>query len=182
MSYDIYLLEDEKNLNQLLTQYLKNEGWQVKSFFKGLDAGRVIIEKPDFWILDIMLPDIDGYQLLAEIKKTYPKTPVIFISARDADLDRVIGLEKGCGDYLAKTFSPRELVIRTKKILGTLSYFLKNTQHSLSRQQILRNVRDDYYIGPERVVDDLVRRLRKKMPEIKIETVYGYDGYRLVTA
>ncbi len=64
-----------------------------------------------------MLPDIDGYQLLQEIKLTSPNVPVIFISARDADIDRVLGLELGSDDYLPKPFLPRELVIRTKNLL-----------------------------------------------------------------
>ncbi|MTI61548.1 MAG: response regulator transcription factor [Firmicutes bacterium] len=221
MSYNIYLLEDENNLNQLLSSYLENEGWKVKSFLRGLEAKKVISENPHLWILDIMLPDIDGYQLIADIKEKYPTTPVIFISARDADLDRITGLEKGSDDYLAKPFSPRELVIRTRKLLerfygktvnftinyskynidikkrsildeqecreilltskefDLLEYFINNLQQALSRQQILHNIWENDYFGTERVVDDLIRRLRKKLPGLKIETLYGY-GYKLV--
>lgn len=73
--------------------------------------------KPHLWILDIMLPDIDGYQLISEIKDSLPQVPVIFISARDSDLDRIIGLEKGSDDYLLKLFLPRELIIRVGRIL-----------------------------------------------------------------
>src|SRR6056297_986758 len=117
MSIKIYLVEDEENLNRLLTSYLEKEGWDVKSFLTGIEAQKVIKDNPQLWILDIMLPDIDGYQLIGEIKDYAPQVPVIFISARDADLDRIVGLEKGSDDYLAKPFSPRELVIRTKKLL-----------------------------------------------------------------
>lgn len=219
MSYNVYILEDERSLNELLSYFLRNEGWQVKSFYNGFDALSAIDEKPHLWVLDIMLPDIDGFQILAQIKNKYPKTPVIFISARDADLDRVLGLEKGSDDYLAKPFSPRELVIRvnnllkrfygenkdtinyldytaylkkrsvlkqdgsevglTSKEFDLLKYFLENLRIGLSRQQILSNVWDDNYYGSERVVDDLVRRLRGKMPELNVETLYGF-GYRLL--
>src|SRR6056297_262464 len=222
MSYKVYLVEDDKSLNKILTSYLQNEDWAVKSFQNGLSAKNAIDEKPDIWILDIMLPDIDGFELIDIIKEKYPDKPVIFISARDQDLDRITGLEKGSDDYIAKPFSPRELVIRIKKIFkriygdqeekqdiqygnyivdvqsrvvktkdnkevidltsrefDLLIFFLKNISHALTREQILNNVWGRDYFGSDRVVDDLIRRLRKKLPDLKIETIYGH-GYRLV--
>ncbi len=217
MSYKIYLVEDDENLNLVLTSYLKKEGWNVSSFLNGLDAQKVITNPPDLWILDIMLPDIDGYQLIKEIKLASPNIPVIFISARDADIDRVVGLELGSDDYLPKPFLPRELVIRARNILDRLNtnistitnlppytinegsrivklgeltidltskeydllvYFAKNPGMALSREQILNHIWGNDYFGSDRVVDDLVRRLRKKMPDLDVETVYGY-GYRV---
>lgn len=68
MSYTIYLVEDEEDLNRLLTLYLEKEGWQVRSFYTGATAKEAISEKPDLWILDVMLPEFDGYQLIDEIK------------------------------------------------------------------------------------------------------------------
>src|SRR6056297_4337205 len=223
MSYNIYLVEDDKNLNSILTSYLKNEGWVVKSFKKGNTAKTAIEDKPDLWVLDIMLPDIDGFELIDKIKKKDPDVPVIFISARDQDLDRITGLEKGSDDYIAKPFSPRELIIRIKNLFNRiyddnekekvieygdyiinlkarnvkiknngeeiieltsrefdlLQYFLNNISHALTREQILNNVWGRDYFGSDRVVDDLIRRLRKKLPDLKIETIYGH-GYRLV--
>jgi two-component system response regulator CssR len=218
MGFEIYLVEDDKNLNLVLTSYLEKENWQVSSFLTGEEAKKAINTPPDLWILDIMLPDIDGYQLLQEIKLTSPNVPVIFISARDADIDRVLGLELGSDDYLPKPFLPRELVIRTRNLLervyGTnsqiknippyiideksrtvkldeqlvdltskefdlLIYFAKNHGLALSREQILESIWGPDYFGTDRVVDDLVRRLRKKMPAINIETIYGY-GYRMI--
>lgn len=217
MSYKIYLVEDDENLNLVLTSYLKNEGWQVSSFLNGESAKKFIMDPPDLWILDIMLPDIDGYELIREIKKCTPNVPVIFISARDADIDRVVGLELGSDDYLAKPFLPRELVIRAKNLLNRLqpkvsiidnlkpyvinhssrivSYkenvidltskeynllilFSENPNIALSRDQILNQVWGNDYFGSDRVVDDLVRRLRRKMPKLDVETIYGY-GYRV---
>ncbi|HHV45301.1 MAG TPA: response regulator transcription factor [Tissierellia bacterium] len=218
MSFKIYLVEDDKNLNLILSTYLKKEGWEVSSIFTGEEALNLINNPPDLWILDIMLPDIDGYQIIKEIKSVTPHIPVIFISARDADIDRILGLELGSDDYLAKPFLPRELVIRTKKLLervygsnsevlvispytideksrrvklgndlinltskefDLLDFFIKNQDQALSREQILKSVWGDDYFGTDRVVDDLVRRLRKKMPELNIETIYGY-GYRMI--
>ncbi|OLS01502.1 response regulator transcription factor [Tissierella creatinophila] len=215
----IYLVEDDENLNLILSSYLEREGFIVNSFLNGIDAKKNIPNPPDLWILDIMLPDIDGYRLIKEIKNTTPGVPIIFISARDADIDRVLGLELGCDDYLPKPFLPRELIIRTKNILdrykkdeavedkiGTykidrgsrivkknnepikltskeynlLLYFLENIGLAVSREQILDFIWEEDYFGSDRVVDDLVRRLRKKMEDLNIETLYGY-GYRMVS-
>lgn len=215
----IYLVEDDENLNLILTSYLERENFSVRSFLNGSDAKDNIPKPPDLWILDIMLPDIDGYRLIKEIKKTTPQVPIIFISARDADIDRVLGLELGCDDYLPKPFLPRELVIRSKNILdrynkeedveednlypynidrksrivsqgnqeikltskeyNLLLYLLENLGLALSREQILEEIWEEDYFGSDRVVDDLMRRLRKKMDKLNIETLYGY-GYRMV--
>jgi two-component system response regulator CssR len=225
--YRIYLVEDEKNLNELLTSYLEKEGWKVTSFLTGVEAYEALkkTEPPHIWILDIMLPDIDGFELLREIKAAHPDLPVIFISARDADLDRILGLELGSDDYLAKPFLPRELVIRTKKLLARvyekslslspseteliklppylidvqrrmvkeaekvieltskefdlLLVFARNPACAFSREQLLQKVWGDDYFGSDRAVDDLVRRLRKKLPQLRIETIYGF-GYRMM--
>lgn len=115
--YKIFLVEDEKNLNQILSSYLLKEGWEVRAFTDGRSAMLSIKEHPHLWILDIMLPDIDGFELLRRIKEETPTIPIIFISARDADVDRILGLEMGSDDYLAKPFLPRELVIRTQRVL-----------------------------------------------------------------
>ncbi|WP_044895021.1 response regulator transcription factor [Bacillus alveayuensis] len=225
--YHIYLVEDEENLNQLLTSYLVKEGWNVTSFFNGNDALTALKERnqPHLWILDIMLPDVDGFELLREIKACNRDIPVIFISARDADLDRILGLELGSDDYLAKPFLPRELVIRAKKLLtrvyekaisiplrssqvvhvfpytidtikrivteegkvieltskefDLLLVFANHPAQAFSREQLLEKVWGDNYFGSDRAVDDLVRRLRKKMPHLRIETIYGF-GYRMM--
>ncbi len=226
MEYLIYLVEDEQNLNRVLTTYLQNEGWQVRSFVEGGEARKAIQQHPHLWILDIMLPGVDGFQLIREIKADAPRLPVIFISARDADIDRIVGLEMGSDDYMPKPFLPKELVIRTRKLLervyghsweemnargnalyllapykidgqaravleddtpveltskefDLLVYLVKNQGQPLEREQVLSNVWGTEYFGTDRVVDDLVRRLRKKMPALRLETIYGY-GYRLV--
>lgn len=217
--YKIILVEDEKNLNRIVASYLEKEGWAVQCFYDGASALQAIAGRPHLWILDIMLPDIDGYQLLRSIKEATPSVPVIFISARDADLDRIIGLEMGSDDYLAKPFLPRELVIRTHRILERVyrpaeakstvsldpymldeekrvvlnggeqieitskefdlaSFFARHRGQALSREQIINHVWGEDYVGTDRSVDDLVRRLRKKLPELRIETIYGF-GYRM---
>lgn len=219
----IYLVEDEKSLNILLERYLQLEGYKVTTFLDGDSALQRIKDKPDLWILDIMLPGADGYELIKRIKENNKSTPVIFMSARNEELDRVVGLELGSDDYLSKPFLPRELVIRTNKLMERLygskkegiselainigdyiisktqrtvffgeievqltkmefellSYLAENKNILISRDQMLRNVWGDDYFGSDRVVDDTIRRLRKKVDRLNIETVYGY-GYKLV--
>lgn len=219
MSYKIYLVEDEENLNDILKFYLEKDGFQVTTFLNGELARSNIDNKPDLWVLDIMLPDIDGFQLLKEIKEKDKDVPVIFISARDEDIDRIIGLEMGSDDYIAKPFMPRELVIRVQKLLkrvynsdkgkkviiiegyivemekrlvklngeeipmtsgefDLLVLFINKKGGAVTREQIISDLWGDNYFGSDRVVDDLVRRLRKKMPKLNVETIYGH-GYRL---
>ena len=219
----IYLVEDEKSLNMLLEKYLEREGYDVTTFSNGISAIEKIKDNPDIWILDIMLPDIDGYEIIKAIKKNNKNTPVIFMSARNEELDRVVGLELGSDDYLSKPFLPRELVIRTNKLLQRvygktneepidvtlnigeykiskkqrtvfleeqeiqltnkefelLNYFVQNKNNVISRDQILTSVWGDDYFGSDRVIDDTIRRLRRKMDKLNLDTVYGY-GYKLV--
>ena len=170
------------------------------------------------WILDIMLDDKSGFDLIEEIRMKSPNVPVIFMSARDKEFDRIIGLEKGSDDYITKPFSPKELVLRVNNIIkrtyreenpriqidgyqidesqrivydekgheielttkefDLMMLFVKNRGTAFLREQILEKVWDVNYFGSDRVVDDTLRRLRKKMPNLNIHTIYGY-GYRL---
>lgn len=214
----IFLVEDETALRELITVYLKEAGYEVVPMDNGLDAKKRIMEQPDLWVLDIMLPGMDGYSLIKEIKAATPSVPVIFASARSAELDRVIGLEMGSDDYLPKPFLPRELVIRVNRILkknttptmelqvplgpyifdrqkraiamndelltltnkeyDLLEYLIKSKNQAVTRNNMIDAVWGLDYFGSDRVVDDTIRRLRKKMPELPIEPVYGF-GYIL---
>ena len=216
--YKIVFVEDEEDLNSLIKTYLEHEGYEVTSYLSGTDAIKDIDENPDLWILDIMLPgDISGYDIIKKIREKNDVVPVIFTSARDEQLDKIIGLELGSDDYITKPYSPKELVLRVNNIikrvykndnqklvynnyyidakkrivtlndkeinLTTLEYdllymFVTNLGKSYSRDEILNVIWGEDYYGADRVVDDLVRRLRKKCPELNINTIYGY-GYRL---
>lgn len=216
--YTICLVEDEKDLSNLIKTYLEKAGYEVVVFEKGGDALDYIGSPCHLWILDIMLgDDISGYDVIKAIREQDLHTPVIFTSARDQDLDKILGLELGSDDYITKPYSSKELVLRVNNIirrvyktqdtfityknykidegqrivkendkditLTTLEFdllllFLKNEHKSFSREEILNSVWGDTYFGSDRVVDDLVRRLRKKMPKLKISAIYGY-GYRL---
>ena len=218
MKYTIVLVEDEVNLNNLVKTYLEHAGYNVISFSTGHEALENINVNAHLWILDIMLPDeINGYDIIKKIREANEMMPVIFTSARDKDLDKIIGLELGSDDYITKPYSSKELVLRVNNIikrvysadiakikyndysidlekrivtknnnnlnLTTLEFdllkmFLTNKNKSFSRDDILNIIWGENYFGTDRVVDDLVRRLRKKMPDLNIETMYGF-GYRL---
>lgn len=215
----IYYVEDEIDLANIIKKYLEREGYDVSVFYNGEDALPHIEDDVSLWILDIMLTgEISGYDLIKKIKEKKPNSMIIFTSARDQDLDKIMGLELGSDDYLAKPFSPRELILRVKAVLKRttikamdiyehdgyiinlskrevieegikidlthkefelLEYLLKNTTQALSRETLLSVVWGENYYGSDRVVDDLLRRLRQKMPNLKIETIYGF-GYKLL--
>ena len=212
----INVVEDERDLNELVKYYLVKEGYEVYSYYTYDDAYKAIERPCDLWILDIMLDDKSGFDLIEEIKSRNPSIPVVFTSARDKEFDRIIGLEKGSDDYITKPFSPKELVLRinniikrvykesnriqvgkyeideaqrivyendnpidlTTKEFDLLMLFIRNRGNAILREQILEQVWDDNYYGSDRVVDDTLRRLRKKLPDINIQTLYGF-GYRL---
>ena len=219
--YTICLVEDEKSLSDLIKMYLEKEGYKVIQYFNGKDAmDNVGDNNISLWILDIMLgDDISGYDIIKKIREKNSSVPVIFTSARDQDIDKIIGLEMGSDDYLAKPYSTKELILRVNKLISriykdneptneiiygsyvvdlnkraaredkkeikltTLEFdllllFLNNKNRTFSREEILKNIWGDDYFGSDRAVDDLVRRLRKKMDKLNISTIYGY-GYRL---
>lgn len=219
--YTIVLVEDEVSLNNLLKNYLEKESYNVITFTKGEDALNFIVEnkKVHLWILDVMLEDdITGYDIIKKIRENNEEIPVIFSSARDQSIDKIMGLELGSDDYLAKPYTPKELILRVKNILkrtyskdfhriqyndyeidsekrtvlynnkqielttlefDLLFFFINNKGKLLNRETILNNIWGKDYYGSDRVVDDSIRRLRRKMKYIDINTVYGF-GYRLV--
>lgn len=214
----IVIVEDEKDLNELVKRYLEKEGYEVRSYLT-FDEASVHTNDDDvhLWILDIMLGDKSGFDLIDEIRTHSPDVPVVFMSARDKEFDRIIGLEKGSDDYITKPFSPKELVLRVNNIMRRtykddanrievdgyeidevqrmvffedkqielttkefelLMLFVNNKGTAFPREEILSEVWETNYYGSDRVVDDTLRRLRKKMPNLSIRTIYGF-GYRL---
>lgn len=216
--YRIYLVEDEERLRKLLVLYLEKEGYQVLAFGNAEEAFPHLADDLNLWILDIGLPGADGFELIGEIKKIDEDIPVIFTSARDSEMDRVMGLRFGSDDYLTKPFSVQELLLRVDKLLkrvykdkgkvvtyeryvvdlekrsvhegdeeirltskefDLLVLLLRRLKKAYSREDILCCVWGNCYPGTDRVVDDTIRRLRKKMDRLKLETIYGF-GYRML--
>ena len=215
MMYTICLVEDEVDLANLIKTYLEKAGYNVVSFTKGSEAINYIGNDVNLWILDIMLgDDVNGYDIIKAIREKDEEVPVIFTSARDQDLDKILGLELGSDDYITKPYSSKELVLRVNKIIkrvykdentSTLNYedyaidltkrmvfengkeiklttlefdllilFLKNKDKSFTRDEILDAIWGSDYFGSDRVVDDLVRRLRKKLPKLNLNSIYRY--------
>ena len=214
----ISIVEDEKDLNELVKRYLEREGDEVRSYLTFDEASvHSTDEDVHLWILDIMLGDKSGFDLIDEIRACNPDVPVIFMSARDKEFDRIIGLEKGSDDYITKPFSPKELVLRVNNIMRRtykedtsrievdgyeideaqrtvyyqneqielttkefelLMLFVNNRGTAFQREDILTKIWETNYFGSDRVVDDTLRRLRRKLPNLSIRTIYGY-GYRM---
>lgn len=216
----IYIVDDEANIRDLIKKYLAKEGFRAETF-SGADGALEAMnqDKPDLFVLDITMPGMDGLELCREIRRG-GNTPIIFVSARGEELDRVLGLELGADDYLSKPFSPRELVARIKSVLRRsavpsrtriqqlkeltfytderrvtvngneieftpkeyelLVFLAGNTSRAFSRDQLLDHIWGFDYVGDIRAVDDLVKRVRKKIKDssVEIQTVWGY-GYKL---
>ncbi len=116
----ILVVEDQKDISDIVAKYLKKEGYEVECVYDGLSALDYIASDTfHLIILDIMLPFIDGFQILEEIRK-FSNTPVIMLTARELEVDRLKGFDLGADDYVVKPFSPRELVKRVKVIFRRL--------------------------------------------------------------
>ena len=215
---NVCLVEDEEDLNQMLKIYLEKAGYRVISCFSIADTEKVKSQDIGIWVIDIMLPDGNGLELLKEIKSQSADTPVVIISAKGDRFDRVAGFEVGCDDYIAKPFLPAELVFRvdrlkkqitsvksasdlltvgaytidlgrrmifekdqrmdiTSRELDIILFFIRNKGQAISREQLLQEVWGENYFGNDRVDDNYVKNIRKKLPQMEIETIYGY-GYR----
>jgi DNA-binding response OmpR family regulator len=229
----IFVVDDDETIRLIITRYLESEGYEVRGFPNGETALKAFQEaKPDMLILDIMMPGIDGFELCRRIRSE-SQIPIIMVSAKDDEVDRIVGLELGSDDYLSKPFSPRELLARVKTVFrrfqagmvttsavqveakpaayitlrdlhlypeerrvtfrdeevvfttkefDLLNFFAQHLNKAFTREQLLTQVWGYDYVGDERAIDDLVKRLRKKLKvaesECEIKTVWGY-GYKV---
>lgn len=222
MNDHIGVVEDDANIQNIVSAYLKKEGFPVTVLGSAEDAWQLWeTQPPDMWILDIMLPGMDGYDFCKKIREE-SDVPIIIISAKDEEIDKILGIELGGDDYLTKPFSPRELVARVKRLFkrtkpvaqdsdqehdklkvdellvrkndrrlfwkgqeievttkeyDMLLLFAENVNRAFSREELLIKIWGDDYFGSDRAVDDLVKRIRKKLDDIQLETVWGF-GYR----
>ncbi|WP_186576685.1 response regulator transcription factor [Aquibacillus kalidii] len=225
MKHKIFIVEDDPNIRDIVSAYLRKEGYDI-SMVDNAEAAweKARNESPDMWILDIMLPGMDGFELCKKIRQE-SEVPIIIISAKDEEVDKILGLELGSDDYLTKPFSPRELVARVKRLfkradmtasstqeqnttsevqLGELvvntedrrvfwqeeeievtskefdmlNILIRNQNRAFARDELLKLIWGEDYFGSDRAVDDLVKRLRKKLDGLPVETVWGY-GYRM---
>ena len=178
----ILVVEDEVNLNDIIVKKLKLEHYGVDSCFDGKEALDYIFSAEyDVILLDIMLPKLDGFEVLKKIRNKNIKTPVLLLTARDGIEDRVQGLDFGADDYLVKPFAFDELLARIRVLLRRntdntsiklstreftiLEYMIRNKEKVLSREKIEQHIWDYNYEGGTNVVDVYIRYLRKKIDD-----------------
>ncbi len=138
MKSGIYILDDDKNITEILSLYFKKEGYFVKEFNTGADLlASLYLDSPNIIIMDIMMPGMDGYDVLKEVRKT-SNVPVIMLSAKGETLDKVLGLELGADDYIVKPFDPTEVLARVKAILRRTEE--KENERSLDFENLNINI------------------------------------------
>lgn len=113
----ILVCDDQAMVHEALGVYLQNEGYQMVSAYDGAEALKLVEEKkPDLIILDLMMPQISGIEVCREVRKS-SNVPILMLTAKGEEIDRILGLELGADDYIVKPFSPREVVARIKAVL-----------------------------------------------------------------
>ena len=114
----VLVVDDEANIVELTQLYLTNAGYHVLSAHDGQEALRLArTERPDLLVLDLMLPVLDGFEVCRRLRQDGRDAPIIMLTARDDDVDKIVGLEIGADDYMTKPFNPRELVARVHAVL-----------------------------------------------------------------
>src|SRR5919199_837662 len=196
----VLVVEDEASIASFVSLYLKNAGYEVRTATNGGEAlASVQREQPSLIVLDLMLPDIDGIEICRRIRQK-SDVPILMLTARDEDVDKIIGLEVGADDYMTKPFNPRELVARVKSILRRATPDRKERESEtirhgdllwelldhrglvLTRDQLLERVWGYTFAGDTRTVDVHVRQLRRKLGDASpIVTVWGV-GYKVAPA
>lgn len=127
MNNRILVLDDEKEIADVIALYLQNDGYEVRVAYTGRQALQMIEQQaPDLALLDVMLPDLDGFSVLRKIRDKY-RFPVIMLTAKTGDTDKIAGLTLGADDYIAKPFNPLELVARVKAQLRRYTKYNENS-------------------------------------------------------
>ena len=190
----ILVCDDQAMVHEALGVYLQNEGYQMVSAYDGAEALKLVEEKkPDLIILDLMMPQISGIEVCREVRKS-SNVPILMLTAKGEEIDRILGLELGADDYIVKPFSPREVVARIKAVLRRVNesaaedttrvlrfdgltinlanyevkilYLLASHPGQVfDREQILSRVWGYDYFGDTRAVDTQIKRIRQKFPE-----------------
>ena len=213
----ILIVDDEQLIREVIKEYCTLENYEGLEAENGLDAINITKqENIDLIVLDIMMPKLDGYSALKEIKQT-KNIPVILLSARKEEFDKLMGFDLGSDDYMTKPFSPKELIARIKAILKRtnketdeynyetlkidfkahtvtidekeikltpkefelLTYFTKNENIALSREQLLNKIWGYDFYGDDRTIDTHIKMLRNNLKQYRklITTVRGM-GYK----
>lgn len=192
MAQKILVVDDEKPIADILKFNLERQGFEVIVAYDGEEAiVKAKMEKPDLILLDIMLPKLDGFAVCRELRKTM-NTPILMLTAKEAETDKVLGLELGADDYITKPFSPRELMARVKANLRRVQNGQKNVPTDASRVLDFGDLiidLDKFEVSKRGKILDLTVREYELLKflalkpeqvftrEYLLEEVWGYDYY-----
>ena len=183
MSERIYVIEDDENIQEIIKLSLESSGYQITLFNNAIDAIVAIHEDtPDLAIFDVMLPELDGISAIKQIRKTNTTLPILILSAKDREIDKVRGLDSGCDDYMTKPFGVLELAARVRsllrrsqhhsKVIKTTSLEIDKSKHiNLKQGEKLELTHKEYQLllylveNKERVVE------REEL----LNNIWGYD-------
>ena len=197
MSERIYVIEDDENIQEIIKLSLESSGYQITLFNNAIDAIVAIHEDtPDLAIFDVMLPELDGISAIKQIRKTNTTLPILILSAKDREIDKVRGLDSGCDDYMTKPFGVLELAARVRSLLRRsqhhskviilkhgeklelthkeyqlLLYLVENKERVVEREELLNNIWGYDFVGESRALDVHIRSLRSKL---------GDDGHHYI--
>ncbi|MDG4657408.1 response regulator transcription factor [Ectobacillus antri] len=180
MNYaNILLVDDEEDIRNVLSIYLKNEGYEVSHASTGIEALELLQRmKADLVILDVMMPGMDGIETCMRIRETY-EMPIIFLSAKSQDMDKIHGLMSGADDYMVKPFNPLELIARVKSQLRRYRAYQPNESQVLEVGNLrMEEETRQVFIGEQDVrltpkeFDILALLVRNKGQVFSIEKIY----------
>ncbi|EFR30756.1 response regulator YycF [Eremococcus coleocola] len=190
--HKILVVDDEKPISDIITYTLKNEGYDIVTAFDGEEAlEQFEKENPDLVLLDLMLPKKTGLEVCREIRKD-SAVPIIMLTAKDSEIDKVVGLELGADDYVTKPFSNRELAARVKASLRRNALVTSDTSETESSDIVIGDlvVHQEAYIASKRGQEielthrefELLHYLAKHIGQVMtrehlLETVWGYDYF-----
>jgi two-component system alkaline phosphatase synthesis response regulator PhoP len=188
----VLLVEDEENLHESLKMNLELEGYQVTSAFDGIQAMKAVQnEYFDLIIMDVMIPEVDGFSVTQNIRLTNTEVPILILSAKDSSADKVTGLKKGADDYLTKPFNLEELMLRVQKLInknkrlqktssvGDTYSFGGNTVDFKAQQAVTASgERIDLSKKEAMLLKLLIENKNEVVPREKIlQAVWGYNVY-----
>jgi two-component system alkaline phosphatase synthesis response regulator PhoP len=188
----VLLVEDEENLHESLKMNLELEGYQVSSAFDGIQAMKAVQnEYFDLIIMDVMIPEVDGFSVTQNIRLTNTEVPILILSARDSSADKVTGLKKGADDYLTKPFNLEELLLRVQKLINknkrlqktssvgeTYSFGGNSVDFKAQQAVTCRGERIDLSKKEAMLLKLLIENKNEVVPREKIlQAVWGYNVY-----
>ena len=184
----VLIVEDEKNIVDILRFNLQREGYKTLEAYDGEDGlAQARSQNPDLILLDVMLPKMNGFDVCQALRAAGDNVPVIILTAREEEADKVLGLEIGADDYITKPFSMRELIARvgadvfrggksidlTQREYELLTFLASHPNKVYSRVALMEQVWNYGYVGDDvRTVDVTVRRLREKIEANPASPVY----------